>query len=209
LTLFSRPRRRPAARRPYSHRPAVERLEGRDAPSGLDTTSLTSPLTDSTTSAPATATVLPDPTTTSTSAGTVAAVPTVTPTAPAPATGPAPVAAGPIHNSPTLPLPDVSGYTEATDWVYTVSGTLTDANPAGLTVIVKVDGIAEPAASVTTVLDGSGHPTDVGKWTAVFGLNPCYSATNATRYCTAVSTNGTLTSALTDFTIEQTPRPHP
>jgi hypothetical protein len=111
-------------------------------------------------------------------------------------------------SSPTLAAPTVTGTTEDGEWNYTVCGNVTGSNPASLSVIIAVDGKAEPAAKVTPVLDGSGHPTNKGSWTMTFGLAACYSATYSTRYCTAYSTNGTQDSPVTDFTIAQTPRPH-
>jgi len=255
LSLFSRRKRRPAPRWPYSARLEVERLEGRDSPSSLDPASfLTPPPPDPsanmTTSVPAqtdplsgsgsaaatsptsdpTANPSPAPDTSNTApsatpspaatpapsatpapatvspsgaaGGSAAPATTSAPATPAPVAGdtvppgtpPAPV---PTPPAPGLATPSITGVTEEAEWNYTVSGTVSDPNPASLQIEITVDQTAEPAVAVNA--DGTFSTT--------FTLPPCTSATNSTRFCTAVATNGTQTSAPADFTIEQTPRP--
>jgi hypothetical protein len=146
---------------------------------------------------------------TTTGTGTVGTVAVVAPTAPAPVSGPAPMTND--SQPQLLAAPVVNAPAEDTEWNYTVSGTITAPNPGSFTVTITVDGATEPAAKVTAVLDSSGNPTNAGNFTTTFGLAPCYSATDCTRYCTAVVTNasGTAASAVANFTIEQTPRPQP
>ncbi len=213
LTLFSRTRRRTSVLRPQYARLAVERLEGREAPSSLDVTSLVSPPADSTTATGSTVISLVAAPTPPSDTSTAPAAPVVV--VPAPASPAAPVApmAGdtlpPLADEPVAPglaAPTITGYTEDGDWNYTVNGTVTDPNPASLTVNITVDGVAEPAAPVTPVLNPDGTPTGTGTFSTTFGLPACTSATNGTRYGTAVATDGTRVSPVTIFTIDQTPR---
>jgi hypothetical protein len=203
LSLFTRTRGRSSALRPHRARPAVERLEGRDAPSSLDVTSLTSPTdsTGTTTTAvlsPAPGPVTPtDPTTTVVPLAITA--PALLPAPDAGDTLPAPAPA------PTVPVLSLGTPAEVSDWTYSVSGTVTDPNPSSLTIKITVDGVAEPSAKVTPVLNPDGTPSGKGKFTATFGLPECTSATESTHYGTAVATDGTRFSPKVIFTIDQNP----
>jgi hypothetical protein len=128
------------------------------------------------------------------------------PLAPAPRAGD--VIPAPTTNSPTLPAllpPTVTDVVDEGDWNYTVIGTVSDPNPAALTVNVTVDGNPVGSSPVKPVLNPDGTPSNSGTWSITFGLPTCTSATNATRFGTAVATDGTRVSPPTVFTIEQVP----
>jgi hypothetical protein len=211
FSLFFRTRRRSPALRPHRARLGVEALERRDAPSSLDVTTFAAPPTDSTTSdtwvsstalapAPQTDTV----TTTTTTTATVTPAPE--PLAPAPQAGD--VMPAPTTGSPTLPVilpPAVVNVVDEGDWNYAVSGTVSDPNPAALTVNVSVDGNPLGSAPVKPVLNADGTPANKGTWSMTFGLPACTSATDSTRFATAVASDGKRVSQPTAFTIEQSP----
>ena len=190
----------------------MERLEGRDVPSSLDVTTFGSPPTDSATTSDAgvisqASATAPQSGTTTAPVVSVVVLPALTtaPTTTAPQAGDTlpPPSSPPVVAA--LAAPTVTGWTESEDWTYTVNGTLPDPNPAALTVLITVDGTAEPPAKVTPLLNPDGTPSGVGTFSATFGLPACTSATNCMRYGSAVATDGTRTSPLTPFTIEQTP----
>jgi hypothetical protein len=207
FTLFPRTRRRTAALRPTRARLSVERLEGRDAPSSLDVTSLTSPLTDSTATSATTA-ISPAPSAdTNTPVVPVAVVPApVTPppqttgvqagdTLPAPSTPPV----GPALDESNIAVKDNGG------WNYTVTGTVTDSNPGAPTVKITVDSTNEPDATMTPVANPDGTPSGTWSFSSTFGLPACTSATNSTRFGTAVATDGTNSSSVAVFLFTQNP----
>jgi hypothetical protein len=211
-------RRRPAARRPYVRRLALEQLEGRDAPSSLDpTSSLTSPdvlsssdpvpavpaainTTSGSTSGTATPAPLPQPVPQPGSLLAVAAPPRVATT-----TATTSGAGGTSATSSTLAstatgLPAIDDVEAATneDLTCTVSGHVTDSNPASLTVHFSgwvMDGLKAPVKS-----DGS--------FTITVEIPVCTSATTASHTCTAVATSAAGPgSAPVSFVIMQTPQP--
>jgi hypothetical protein len=208
FSLFFRTRRRAPVPRPYRARLGVEALERRDAPSSLDVTTFTSPPTDSTTSdtsvsstalAPAPQS---DTSTTTTTAATVAPAPAPL----APQAGD--VMPAPTTTSPTQPVilpPSVVNVVDDGDWNYSVSGTVSDPDPATLTVNVSVDGNPVGSSPVKPVLNADGTPPSQGTWSVTFGLPQCTSATDSTRFGVAVATDGKRVSQPTAFTIEQSP----
>jgi hypothetical protein len=210
LTLFSRTRRRTAALRPYYGRLAVERLEGRDAPSSLDVTVLPSSATDLTT-ASETAVVSPvaapspqlDTSTVAVGTANFIPVPAAWISPQAPRAGDTLTPSADIAALPALDPPADLAYTTDGAWNYTVIGTVTDPNPGSLTVEITVDDVREPSAQVKPLVNPDGTATGKGTFTTTFPLAVCTSATNSRRYGTAVATDGTRVSAVTMFFIDQ------
>jgi hypothetical protein len=211
FSLFFRTRRRAPALRPHRTRLGVERLEGRDVPSSLDVISLAAPLPDptstsDTSSVSAALAPAPQTDTSTTSSTTVVVTPAPAPLAPAPQAGNTISAQTTTLSLPGLTAPTVGDVSDLdSNWDYSVSGTVSDANPAALTVNVSVDGKAVGSSAVKTVLNADGTPTNTGTWSVTFGLPPCSTATSCTRYGSAVATSGKSTSPATPFMIEQTP----
>jgi len=211
LTLLSR-RRRPPARPSYARRPALEHLEARNAPSALDPTSLGSfdPSTLTGPAVAATSTDTPSAGGTTSPGGLQPApalgtfmaalmVPAVPPSAPggsgsATGGGTALGSAGlaPGSGSPVI---DSCAGAENPDLTETLSGHVTDPNPASLTVTFSgwvIDGMH-------TSVDGGGN------FTITFNVPRCTSGSTSSHTCTAVAAGAGRASAPFTFIIEQTP----
>jgi len=213
------PRRRTAARRPYVHRPALELLEARNAPSSLDPTS-------SLTSSDTLSSQDPVPAATYTTSGSTSSTTTPTPaTPPAPQPGSlldavltAPVAVAttsastsgsdgtttsgrPLVSAPgTAPVIDGCSSAQDSTTLITISGHVTDANPTSVTVTITSDW--SPVNGQSTTADAKGN------FSITLVVPCCTSATNSTHSATAVATNGSgLTSAPYTFMIYQQPSP--
>jgi hypothetical protein len=215
VSLFSRTRRKTPVDRTPRARLMVERLEGRDAPSSLDVTSLTLPPADST-DPPDSALICPIPAPLSQSqtdpgAPTVPLVFTATSVTPPPPPLLLPQAGDTQSTSSdqqadlTLAAPMVMGVNDEGSWNYTVTGMVSDSNPGSLTVLIKVDGVDKGGAAVTPVLNPDGTPTGTGTWSLNFDLPACNNANDMTRFGTAQATDGTRFSAVTSFTFDQHP----
>jgi hypothetical protein len=116
----------------------------------------------------------------------------VPPAAPGPVAG----AAVTVPAAPGLAEPNIAGVDGDQYLNYTVRGTIADPNPTALTIKITVDGLAEPSA----------RPDASGRFTVTFTLPPCSSATNATRFGTAVATDGARVSPTVLFDFAQMPR---
>jgi hypothetical protein len=83
---------------------------------------------------------------------------------------------------------------EGADCNYWVGVTLTAPNPGKVTVTITVDGTDKPPFGVDRL----------GNFETTMALTACHDPTDANRVCTAVATDGFLTSKVYEFTIHQT-----
>ncbi len=202
LRLFSRTPRRAAAVRPFRARLSVERLEGRDAPSSLDTTSLASPLPDPTDTTGTAAVALapaPQTMTAATPSQTTPVVTTMTVTStPLPSAGD--MGPAPALIDDTLD-PAYVGTNDNGNGTYTVSGTVADPNQVALAVTVTLDELSPVAATVAPTAKAGTY-----SWSVTFALAADTSATASTHYGAATAKDGARTSNAMPFSFSQAPQ---